>query len=368
MSQIRDITIEGFRSIKSVDLELRPLNIMIGANGSGKSNFLGAIELFRTAICISENPATYAQRSGGASRLLHFGPKVTQKIKLAVSLSGSSGTFRAEWFHAANDTFTWTQPFDEIKPPPEFEPTFDPDHYGPAYDYKFSYLASVVGDWKKFHFHDTGSLSPIKQTADLHDNRALRADGSNLAAYLNLLAKKHTQSYNFILSTIKQANPFIEDFILKPQRLNEQKIQLEWRQKGSDAYFDVHSFSDGTLRFISLATLLLQPESLRPSLILLDEPELGLHPYAIHLLAAMLELASADSQVIVATQSPILLDYFKPEDVLVAERVDGATEFHRLDSARLASWLEEYSLGELWQKNEFGGQPMPETGNGSSRQ
>ena len=358
MSKIRDITIEGYRSIKSIkNLELRPLNVLIGANGAGKSNFLSAFELLRTAISLSETPHMYAQRAGGASRLLHFGPKVTQQVKFTVNFSDSSGGFGVELCVAPYDTFTWLQQVDEIKPPPKFESTIDPEHYGNEH----AYLASVVDDWRIFHFHDTGALSPIKQTADLHDNRALRADGSNLTAYLNLLAKKHTQSYDFILSTIKQANPFIEDFILKPQRLNEQKIQLEWRQKGSEAYFDVHSFSDGTLRFIALTTLLLQPESFRPSLILLDEPELGLHPYAIHLLAAMLEHASVDSQIIVATQSPILLDYFKPEDVLVAERVDGATEFHRQDSERLAAWLEEYSLGELWEKNELGGRPAPES-------
>ena len=153
------------------------------------------------------------------------------------------------------------------------------------------------------------------------------------------------------------AAPFFDDFTLGPQALNEDKILLEWRHKGSDAYFNAASLSDGTLRFIALATLLLQPESLRPSVILLDEPELGLHPYAITLLAAMVKSASVDSQVIIATQSLSLLDHFNPEDVIVADRINGAARFRRLDTEELEKWLEDDSLGALWEMNHFGGTP-----------
>ena len=163
-------------------------------------------------------------------------------------------------------------------------------------------------------------------------------------------------------------SPFFDDFVLKPQALNEDKIRLEWRHRGSDVYFDVSSFSDGTLRFIALATLLIQPAALRPSVILLDEPELGLHPYAITILASLVKQASVETQVILATQSPILLDHFEPEDVLVADRVDGATSFTRLESDKIRDWLSEYSLGQLWEKNEFGGRPASESIDGSSEQ
>jgi predicted ATPase len=139
--------------------------------------------------------------------------------------------------------------------------------------------------------------------------------------------------------------------------LNEDKIRLEWRHKGSEAYFDASSLSDGTLRFIGLATLFLQPETLRPSVILVDEPELGLHPYAITMLASLVKQASVKTQVILSTQSPFLLDHFEPEDVLVANRVGDGTEFTRLESAKLATWLGDYSLGQLWEKNELGGRP-----------
>ena len=163
-----------------------------------------------------------------------------------------------------------------------------------------------------------------------------------------------------IRHTVRLAAPFFDDFELEPLALNEDTIKLDWRHRGKDACFDVSPLSDGTLRFVALATLFLQPEPIRPSVILLDEPELGLHPFAITLLASLVGKVAAETQVILATQSPIVLDHFEPEDVLVAERVRGATELTRLDREKLEDWMDEYSLGQLWEKNEFGGHPAPE--------
>jgi predicted ATPase len=162
-----------------------------------------------------------------------------------------------------------------------------------------------------------------------------------------------------IVRTVQLVAPFLDDFRLDPLRLKPDDIKLEWRHKDSDQYFNASSLSDGTLLFIALATLFLQPEECRPSLIIVDEPELGLHPYAIEMLAALIRQASIATQVILATQSSLLLDHFEPEDVLVADRVDGGTDITRLESSKLAKWLEDYSLGQLWEKNEFGGQPVP---------
>ena len=163
-----------------------------------------------------------------------------------------------------------------------------------------------------------------------------------------------------IVRTVRLVAPFFDDFVLAPRALNEEKIRLEWRHRGSDAYFDASSLSDGSLRFMALATLLLQPAKLQPSVILLDEPELGLHPYAITLFCSLVKQCSAEKQIVLATQSPLVLDHFEPEDVLVADRVDGRTELIRHGQDRLAGWLQDYSLGELWQKNELGGRPTPE--------
>jgi predicted ATPase len=162
-----------------------------------------------------------------------------------------------------------------------------------------------------------------------------------------------------IVRTVQQVAPFFDDFLLQPRGLESTDIRLEWRHKKSDQYFDASSLSDGRLRFIALATLFLQPEEFRPSIILVDEPELGLHPYAIEVLAALVRQASVSTQVIVSTQSSLLLDHFQPEDVLVADRVDGGTQLKRLEPEPLAKWLEDYSLGQLWEKNEIGGRPVP---------
>ena len=200
----------------------------------------------------------------------------------------------------------------------------------------------------------------MKRTCSLNDNRYLREDASNMAAYLYRLARTHSASYRLIRRTVSLVAPFFEDFQIEPLALNTETVKLEWRHRGSDQYFGASALSDGTLRFIALATLLLQPVELRPKVILIDEPELGLHPFAIELLASMIRSASSDTQVILATQSPILLDYFEPEDVLVAERKGEETKLRRLKSEALGEWLKDYSLGQLWEKNELGGRPVSE--------
>ena len=365
MSTIRTITIEGFRSIAELrGLQLRSLNVLIGANGSGKSNFLGALKLLRTTVLSSNQMLDDVLRAGGADRLLHFGSKTTPTMRFRVEFADALADFSVDLRHGSDDRLFPKISIVETELPADFMERLTPQ---PGVAPLFEFLCYRIEHWRLYHFHDTGSTSPMKKTADLHDNRRLRADGSNLAAFLYLLRKKHGGAYTQIRRTINLAAPFFDDFALEPLALNEDKIRLEWRHVGSDAYFDASSLSDGSLRFIALATLLLQPASLRPPVLLLDEPELGLHPYAITLLASMLKQATVKSQIIVATQSPVLLDHFEPKDVLVADRVNGATKLRRLDGDALVPWLEDFSLGQLWEKNELGGRPMPEvTGRESS--
>jgi predicted ATPase len=200
----------------------------------------------------------------------------------------------------------------------------------------------------------------MRKTAKVNDNDFLRSDASNLASFLYYLQQKHETSYSLIRRTIQRVAPFFDDFRLNPLRLNPENIKLEWSHKNSDQYFDVSSLSDGTIRFIALATLFLQPYEFLPSVVLVDEPELGLHPYAIEMLASLIRQASNHTQVIVSTQSSLLLDHFDPGDVMVANRVGGATNIGRLEPDELSSWLKDYSLGQLWEKNEFAGRPTRE--------
>ena len=345
MPAVEKITIAGFKSIASAEVELRPINVLIGANGSGKSNFIGAFG-FLQAIRAGRLQ-DYVARAGGAERILHFGARVTELLRVHVRFESEANEFGIALRPSETDQLYPVGRFNartqERKDARGIEGAPD--------------AAGHIDNWRIYHFHDTSANSPFKKTGDLHDNRFLRPDGSNLAAFLYYLQEKHEVQYGLIRRTIQQAAPFFDDFQLEPLALNPDKIRLEWKHLGSDAYFDASALSDGTLRFIALATLFLQPPSLRPSVILLDEPELGLHPYAVTLLESLVGMAAVDTQVILATQSPTLLDHFGPEDVLVADRVKGGTALTRLDPEQLGSWLERYSLGELWEKGDLEGRP-----------
>lgn len=363
------ITVKGFKSIASLEkLELRPINVIIGPNGSGKSNFIGVFSFLHEVR--EGRLLNYVRGGGGAENILHFGSKTTQEIKILVSFrqevnqyelilrpTTDDGLFPAmEWANFWDKSRYPSGPFN--KPLAARENGWeagisDSNLTGGA----AGWVRNRLGRWRLYHVHDTSSSSPLRKTAKLHDNSFLRADGSNLPAFLYLLQQKYPDSYSLIRRTVQRVTPFFDDFQLRPDPLNEESIRLEWKHKGSDQYFSASSLSDGTIRFIALATLFLQPEQLRPSIILVDEPELGLHPSAITMLASLVKQASVKTQVILSTQSPLLLDHFQPEDVLVANRVDGGTQFTRLDTDRLAGWLEDYSLGQLWEKNEFGGRP-----------
>ena len=361
------ITIKGFKSIASIEkLQLRAINVVIGPNGSGKSNFIG---VFSFLHAIRDGKLQdYVTKAGGAEKVLHFGSKVTKKIELHISFReeenqyslGLSPTNADELFPTEEMAYFWNKS-NHPKGPYGTGVTRKGKEAGisdpPKRASIESYVASHLKSWRLYHFHDTSSSSPLKKTASVNDNRFLNPDGSNLAAFLYYLREKQESSYKLIRSAVQRVAPFFDDFQLQPLKLKPDTIQLEWRHKNSEAYFDASSLSDGTLRFIALATLLLQPQQYRPSVILVDEPELGLHPMAITILASLVRAASEKTQVILSTQSPLLLDHFEPEDVLVADRVEGSTQLTRLDKAKLGNWLEDYSLGQLWEKNEFGGRP-----------
>ena len=368
MPELDTITVKGFKSIACIEqLKLGAINVVIGPNGSGKSNFIGVFD-FLHSLC-EGHLQDYVIKAGGADKILHFGARVTEKLEIHISFKDSVNQYAI--------TLGATEA-DQLYPSAEFVYFWDKRRYAEPYgegllprgteagisDPQYSNIAKHVRGhldrWRLYHFHDTSEHSPMKKTADVNDNRYLRPDGSNLAAFLYYLREKHEVSYRLICRTVQQVAPFFDDFLLEPQQLNPDKIRLEWRHKGSEAYFDASSLSDGTLRFIALTTLLLQPDRYRPSVILVDEPELGLHPYAITLLASLVKQVSVKTQVILSTQSSLLLDHFQPEEVLVADRVDGGTQLTRLASDNLAIWLQDYSLGQLWEKNELGGRPTSE--------
>ena len=364
MMRLDKIKIEGFKSSSSTILDIKPINVLIGGNGSGKSNFIEAFTLLRE---ITEGTlARYVKINGGADRLLRFGAKSTREIRLHVFFNSDVIQYEVSLEPSSSDglvptdewAYFWNKETCDHPRKEKFVSNgkeaaisrSDPGEV--ATDVK-----SAMKGWRVYHFHDTSSSSPIKRLSKIDDNRFLRGDGSNLASFLYRLKESYRGEYDFIRNTMRRIAPFFLDFALEPRALGEDTIWLEWQHRESDAYFDVSSFSDGSLRFLALATLLLQPEELKPSIIIIDEPELGLHPAAINVLGAMIRSASKKVQLLISTQSPILLDQFEPEDVVVVEQQNGKSEFCRLKSDQLKDWLSEYSLGELWEKNEFGGRP-----------
>lgn len=365
MSALDRITISGFKSIRKAELELRPLNVLIGANGAGKSNFIQLFAMLNAIV--EERLQNFVARAGGADTLLHFGSKTTDELQFELTF-GQNG-YEASLAPAADDSLffsseqCWYHDRSRYEQPYRL-PLGSGHRETELHEESRRHRRIVIADhvirnirsWRLYQFHDTSASAKVKQTGDVGDNAFLRSDAGNLAAFLYMLREAHRPYYDRIVKTIRLVAPFFDDFNLRPSPLNPNKIQLEWRERGSDEYFNAGMLSDGTLRFICMATLLLQPEL--PSTILIDEPELGLHPYAITTLTSLLQGAASQTQVIVATQSVPLVNRFLPEDILVVDRVDGQSTFKHLEPSEIENWLDEYGLGDLWEKNIIGGRPQ----------
>lgn len=366
MIKLSRIQIEGFRSIASAELELKALNVFIGANGAGKSNFIAFLQLLNFAL--SRGLQTYVQTRGPASALLHFGPKVTPVLRAAVEFKTDSGRneYRCTLSHAQGDTLIFSHEEVEYHRAGFSEPKVVPLGSGGHRENGLAepwaeneptarIMKALVGKCRVYQFHDTSLESYLRSTPRVDDNAYLRADGGNLAAFLLRLRTQHPQEFREIERTINTILPWFEDFVLEPQG---QTVPLRWRMTGRPDYeFSAGQLSDGSLRILCLLTLLLQPADLRPQFIVLDEPELGLHPAAESLIAGLVKAVSDTSQVLIASQSATLLDHFAPDDVVVAENEDGKSTFQRLSSAALQTWIERYSLGQVWQKDVIGGRP-----------
>ncbi len=363
MRTLEQLKVKNFKSIHDQTLRLGRLNVFIGGNGSGKSNLIGVFHFLNRVV--AGDLQNYTGEAGGADSILYFGrkqsPSLTVELEFgqAAYANGYGFTLRPtaqDRFIFSNETI-WFH--DRTRYPSPLSIDLGSGHAEARVKQSTERIAGYVRDdlesYRIYHFHDTSSSARVKQTGDVDDNRRLHPDAGNLAAFLYRLQQKHPGHFKNIEDTIRQIAPFFEGFRLEPSRLNPEKIRLEWKEKGSDTYFNASALSDGTLRFMCLATLLLQP--ILPAVVLLDEPELGLHPAAISLLADLLESTSQRTQVLVATQSVTLVNQFTPEFVWVVERVDQQSVFRHLESADMSAWLENYSLGELWEKNILGGRP-----------
>lgn len=366
MSILSKLTIKGYKSIHNLEnFELSNLNILLGANGAGKSNFISVFKLL--ANMYAQNLQLYIQKNGGADSLLHYGRNKTKKIGMEfyfgcngyvfylIPTTDNRLIFKEEklCFTGYYDTY-----FERYSFPPSS--TIIQSAHSEAIlkdsQHKYvQYIKPAIKSWRVYHFHDTSDTASVKQIHSVTDNLKLKTDAANLAAFLMRLKKDHIESYQQIVKTIQLVAPFFADFV---NRENEENIQLEWFEKGDlDTPFKAHILSDGTLRFMCLATLLLQPFQLMNDTILIDEPELGLHPYALAVLADLIKRAAEEKQLIISTQSVELINHFSTNDIIVVDRVNDASTFKRLDEEQLKDWLEDYTLGDLWKQNIIGGRP-----------
>lgn len=402
MAQIESIEIAGYKSIRAATIELGAINVLIGANGAGKSNLLGVFGLLGS---LSERRLQlHVAQQGGADRILHFGRKRTSQLRLCVRFGQPA--YEAVLIPTDDDALVFADETAWLGVPPSASgggavaggpdaelprgfalgtgghresgigiPQRSPGGADGSWIAAFGFVTPAdavlaggrvdaaaitpVSDSIRrrslFHFHDTSASSAIKRKQRIDDNRALHAGGDNLAPFLFALQATAPGASRRIVEAIRAVAPFFDDFDLAPDVVNPDVIQLAWRHAHHDGRFGAAALSDGTLRFMCLATLLLQP--VPPATVLIDEPELGLHPFAIHQLMALVRSAAVTTQVVIATQSVTLLDEAAADEVIVCELRDGGSEFRRLDEAALAGWRDDYSLGELWLKNVLGGRP-----------
>lgn len=372
--RIESVRIRGFRSLADVELSnLQNANVLIGANGSGKSNFIRFFEMMSWMLR-SRRLGEFVERHGGADDQLYGGNSVTPRMEGELALRTEKGRndYRFTLSHAHPDRFIFT----------EEAYRFSATHY--ATDAPWQYVTSghreagivdVAQAWSSvgpnpviarvivhllkgcqvFQFHDTSDTSNFKKRWDAEDNNYLRTHGGNLAAVLHRLEEEDVKRFDLICRHVRRALPVFDRF-----QVDESygKVSLRWKASGTDKTFGAHLTSDGSLRFFALVTLLNLPSEMLPDVLLLDEPELGLHPAAIALVGGMIKSLAMDRQIIVATQSPLLVDAFDLDDIVVLELRDGRTMFRRPDPEGYKRWLDEgFMPGEMWQKNLIGGRP-----------
>ena len=373
--KLNKIELKGYKSVNN-DGQTLPINddvtVLIGANGVGKSNAVSFFQLLNYAMTGALQ--TYIAENGFADAFLYYGSKTTDciKAKLFFSSDDSHNEYAFCLAYAAGDMLIYTEETISFKKNGQHKPFVLPLDAGKKesqlfeasqsnYKKTVNVFINLLKNCRYFQFHDTTVDAKIRKKGYISDNKFLRNNAGNLAAFLYGI--KHQENgdayYRRIVRYIQQVMPQFGDFVMEPTIVGGDYISLDWREKDSDHVFGVNQISDGTLRFMALATLLLQPPKMLPSIIIIDEPELGLHPTAITILAGMIKKASELSQVVIATQSPRLLDEFSADKVVVIERDEQhrTSTFRQLNSKALKEWEDEFTNSELWDKNVIGGRP-----------
>ncbi|MDX2152491.1 MAG: AAA family ATPase [Bryobacteraceae bacterium] len=361
MPQLESVDLRGYKSILLLE-DFRPgaITVLIGANGAGKSNLISFFRLLSWTL--SGQLQEFVARAGGASAILHDGPQTTRDVSASIYIRTESGrnSYHLRLSYSAGDALVFTEERYRFQRTDDEQAFTDlgvghrESQLADRPDRTARTIRSLLKRIVVHQFHDTSSTARIRQRWDIGESLWLKEDAGNLAPFLYRLQRDSPTHYIRVRDTIRQVLPFFADFELLPEY---DKLLLRWREVGTDVVFHAGQAADGMLRAMALITLLLQPEESLPDVLIFDEPELGLHPYAIEVLASLIRAVSRRVQVIIATQSVGLIDYFDAGDVVVVERHGRTSVVRRLDPERLSQWLSEYSLSELWEKNVLGGRP-----------
>jgi len=366
--RIESVKVSGWKSICEMEdpLKLRGINVMIGANGAGKSNLLSFFHLLNELV--GERLGEFIRRRvGGANSALHYGVKKTTEMSAELVFTTSKGenSYSFELGSTVANELVFTEERLRFSALHHEELPYEKS-LGGGYETRLreekekknkaaEVVYGLLARCRRYHFHDTSPEASISLPCEVAHNHFLYRDAGNLAAMLYFYKNHRPNAYRRIVSVLRKVVPLFDDFDIQPTPENERQLRLQWRQKESDYPFAPYQTSDGSLRMMALATLFLQPEENLPLLIVLDEPELGLHPYAIEILAGLIRSVSYRTQTLIATQSSSFVSQFAPEDVIVVDNVEGTSQFRRLPQGELVNWLEDYSLGEIWEMNVIGG-------------
>lgn len=368
---IKNISVSGFKSFRRVDrFEPRPLNVLIGTNGSGKSNFLTLFKLLSHMYATMDGFSGFVGKQGGASALLFGGPKLTESIRVQLVLQTERGENDCEFrvTQGVRNTLIFNEERYRFRPkgvpvvPDQGWITCGHGHENPVLNHlagdgqqTAKVIRGLLRSVEVFQFHDTSFNSPLRRGWDSSETHFFRTEGGNVPALLLAMRENQPDRYRHFVEVCRIALPFLDDFVLE---VTNGQVHLDWKERwNSDNRFSAHQASDGMLRFVALMTLLHQAPEDMPEVLVIDEPELGLHPAALSVVMDYVKSAAENGcQVFLATQSLSLIDMCEPEDVVVVERdSDGASTLRRLDRDQLAIWLEDYSLSQLWQSNTLGG-------------
>jgi predicted ATPase len=388
------IKIEGFRSIKETELSLNPLTVLIGPNGSGKSNFMDLLSLIAEAsyghlaegmanrggfdnVCFKGDPGDIFVEFRFKPEGIFQEERTSVRFRLKLKRFGSYPRVWFEQIEKAPDQYH-TSPlqlmrrdkdgceFRSIKTgisedleekalESESELAIfqvkDKDKYPTPYK-----LLRLLQEWAFYRDINVGPNAPIRQPDLVRPTVRLVADGGNLASVLYSIQQQHPATWKEIEEILETVYSDFHSITFPPEG-GDGKVLLRWWERPFEkkSGFSAGLLSDGTLKLLCLLAILKSPDP--PPMICIDEPELGLHPDWIKLVAELLISAATRTQVIIATHSPQLVSKLEPDSIIVANKSGGATKFQHLDSGELSKWLEEFSLGELWMAGHFGGRP-----------